>query len=219
MVPDEFLGRKLVQGGYPAVKIQRNVNPFFVNPTRPQTSRQDYVIYVGRFIRQKGVLTLLRAMSLVRSKVRLVLVGQGELEGEIQSVIDQLGLKNKVLLEGPQWGEAVEYLIIGASAVIIPSEWYDNLPLILCQANALGKPVIASRIDGIPEYIRDGQNGYLFTPGDPVELAGCIDRVMTLSNKVYNSLSLSSRNVAEKEFDYPVHYKKIIELIDLILRK
>ena len=219
MVPDNFMKNKLVEAGYSPEKIWRNVNPFFVNPERPSPSHQKYVLFIGRFIRQKGVLTLLEAMSHVQSEARLVLVGKGELENEIVAAIDRLNIKHKVTLNGPSWGKEVERLISGASAVVIPSEWYDNQPQILCQANAMGRPVIASRIDGLPEYVQEGENGFLFTPGVPSELAKCIDKVTGMSEEAYKSLSTSAREKAEREFDYHAHYKTLAEIMETVIGK
>jgi len=219
MVPDNFLGQKLVEGGFSAAKIRKNVNPYRINPRNPAHERSDYVLYVGRFSRAKGVLTLLKAMTSVKSAARLVLVGRGEVEGEMRATIEKYGLQERVSLLGPQWGEQMEQTLAQASALVIPSEWYDNLPQILCQANGMGRPVLASRIDGIPEYIREGINGFLFSPGDPEQLAGWIDRVMEMPDDQYRKLSISSRKEAEVSFDYPVHYKILLEIIEELLRR
>jgi len=149
MVPDEFLGRKLVQGGIPAGKVRRNVNPLFVHRYRPAADHDGSVLFVGRLVPQKGVRTLLRALRLLRSPGRLRIVGQGEMETEVRSALAAPELAGRVELLGPLWGGVLDDLMAKAAAVVVPSEWYDNLPHVLCQAGALGKPVIASRIDGI----------------------------------------------------------------------
>ena len=104
-------------------------------------------------------------------------------------------------------------LMAKARAVVVPSEWYDNLPLIVCQANACGKPVIASRINGIPEYVRDGINGFLFEPGNATDLAAVIDSVVQMPKNKLMALFRSSRVVAEREFDYARHYELLSGVI------
>jgi glycosyltransferase involved in cell wall biosynthesis len=219
MVPDDFLGHKLIEGGFLNSKIQKNVNPYFVNPTQPVIKRSDYVLYIGRFTRAKGVLTLLSAMRFVKSNARLAFVGLGEVEGEMRDAIERYGLQGRVSLLGPRWGADAEDIMSQASALVIPSEWYDNLPQILCQANGLGKPVLASRIDGIPEYIQEGVNGFLFAPGDQVQLAASIDLITEMEEDEYRKLSVSSRKVAEQKFDYPAHYEVLNGIFDALLRR
>jgi glycosyltransferase involved in cell wall biosynthesis len=108
----------------------------------------------------------------------------------------------------------MDRLVEDSAAVVVPSEWYDNLPLILCQANAAGKPVIASRIDGIPEYVREGENGFLFEPGNPLQLAELIDRVLLMPASDYTRVSKSARAFAEVVLDYPNHYRKLMSMIE-----
>lgn len=206
MVPDEFLGRKLVQGGIPASKIRRNVNPIFVRRYRPAPDHDGSVLFAGRLVPQKGVRTLLRAMALVRPAGRLRIVGQGEMEPEVRAALATPELAGRAELLGPRWGEELEGLMAKAAAVVVPSEWYDNLPQVLGQAGALGKPVIATRIDGIAEHVREGANGFLFPFRDAPALAGLIDRVLALSPGDYAALSRSCRAHAEREFDFDVHY-------------
>lgn len=217
MVPDDFLGGKLIAGGIPAEKIWRNPNPFFVKDYQSHPRHQGYVLFVGRLVRQKGILTLLNAMKNCGPNSRLVIVGRGELTDSVQEFILSAGMSDRIRFAGPLWGDEVSRLIENCAAVVIPSEWYDNLPMILCRANAMGKPVIASRINGIPEYVREGINGYLFEPGDAVELAALVDRVLGLSSAEYAALSQSSRQFADDFLDYPNHYANLMDQIRKIL--
>src|SRR5204862_1250171 len=127
------------------------------------TSHEGYIAFVGRLVRQKGVTTLLEAVR-ASQHVRAIVVGNGALEHALTDWVFAHGLQDRVKLTGPLWGTELIRVLAGACAVAVPSEWYDNLPLALCQANALGKPVLASRINGIPEYVQDDVNGFLFTP-------------------------------------------------------
>ncbi len=216
MVPDVFLGNKLVQGGIQSEKIQTNTNPFFVRRYHPQPAHQGYVLFVGRLIRQKGVLTLIEAMKHTAAGSRLVIVGQGGLSNEVRSEIDRARGEPKITLRAPCWGDEMDRLVEDSAAVVLPSEWYDNLPLILCQANATGKPVIASRIDGIPEYVREGENGFLFEPGNPAQLAELVDRVLRMPPGDYTMLSNTARAYAEAVLDYPNHYQKLISIVEKV---
>jgi len=154
----------------------------------------------------KGVRTLIEAARLAGPNCRVVLVGTGELEGEVRARIARDGLDGRVRLLGPRWGDELRTIVRGAAAVAIPSEWYDNLPLVLCQANASGKPVLASRINGIPEYVHDGENGFLFEPGDARGLARLMDRIVGMPSAEYAAIARSSRTFAERSLDFDAHY-------------
>jgi glycosyltransferase involved in cell wall biosynthesis len=219
MVPDDFLGRKLVEGGIPAGKIRRNVNPLFVRRHTPTPAHDGSVLFVGRLVPQKGVRTLLRAMSFVRSPARLRIVGQGEMETEVRSAIATPEVAGRAELLGPRWGEELEGLMAKAAVVVVPSEWYDNLPQVLCQAGALGKPVIATRIDGIAEHVREGTSGFLFPIRDAPALAGLIDRVLSLSESDYAALSRSCRSHAEQTFDFDVHYRALDDIVEQLVHR
>lgn len=217
MVPDQFLGNKLIEGGIPSEKIRVNPNPFFVSDYIPTYQHQGYLLYVGRLIRQKGVLTLVRAMALLKSDFQLVIIGQGELEQEVKALITELDLAKRVTIHGPTWGEDLKQIMAGAAALAVPSEWYDNLPLILCQANAIGKPVLAARINGIPEYVHDGENGFLFEPGNVGQLAALIDKIAAMSGTDFAQLSQTARSIAENIFDYTAHYQKLSGIFEELL--
>lgn len=214
MVPDQFLGDKLVEAGI-ATKNQvwRNPNPFGISVENPATTHQGSFLYVGRLTRQKGVLTLLEAVPHMPADMRLDIIGQGELADAVQALIQERGLSDRVALHDPQWGESMERYLRACAAVVIPSEWYDNLPQILCQANMMGKPVIAARINGIPEYVEEGRNGYLFPPGDAEALAAAMKKVSGLSSQAYACLSAHSCVYAREAFSYPAHYQKLMEMI------
>ena len=211
MVPDHFMAQKLVEGGFPAHKMWRNANPFVMRDHSPSGRHDGYVLYVGRLVRPKGILTAIEAMSLVGGPTRLVIVGRGELEDEVRARVT-----DRISFVGVKWGSELEALMDGALAIVIPSEWYDNLPQVLCQANAMGKPVIASRINGIPEYVVEGTSGTLFEPGDRAALARAIDRLAGLTDGQYAALSQTSRQHAEQFFDYEVHYARLMALIGML---
>lgn len=214
LVPDQFLGDKLTAGGFPADRIRTAPNPFFVDDYDPATGSADYLLYVGRLVPQKGIMTLIDAVSMAETQPKLVIVGSGELSSAIEQKISDDGLSGTVSLYGQAWGDTLQDIMAKARAVMVPSEWYDNLPFIVCQANACGKPVIASRINGIPEYVRDGVNGFLFSPGNVHELASVIDRVVRLPDEEMKALFQSSRSAAEREFDYDRHYEMLSVIFD-----
>lgn len=172
VVPDQFLGDKLAEAGFDRSAMSVVPNPLDLQRYR-QTKGGDYFVFIGRLVRQKGVMTLLHAA--LQCDVPVVVAGAGEHEQQVKE--HESVRSGRVRFVGPAYGDDFNRLIEGSAAVVVPSEWYDNLPMIVCQAFASGKPVIASRINGIPEYVHHGFNGALFEPGNVAELALCMQRM------------------------------------------
>ena len=213
MVPDDFLGTRLIMGGIPSDKIRKNINPFIIEDYEPCSKRGKFILYVGRLVRQKGIFTLVRAMSkVVTNKLPLYIVGEGEERDKLELSINQLGLQDRVKLLGARWGEKMLKIMRGSRFVVIPSEWYDNFPLILCQAYSLGKPVIASDINGIPEYIDNGIDGLLFKPGDFQDLAKCIDNLAN-DPLLLNKMAINARRKAENVFHFSNYWDRLHSII------
>jgi glycosyltransferase involved in cell wall biosynthesis len=207
VVPDRFLGEKLVHGGFPADRIRTVCNPFDVERYVPNYGGEGYALFVGRWIRPKGIFTLLDAAA--RTKVKVVIAGDGEdAEGVRAHPVVRAGT---VTLVGAVYGEEMERLLNRAGMVVVPSEWYDNLPMMVCQAFAAGKPVVASRINGIPEYVRDGETGLLFAPGDAAGLATSLDR-LAADEGFRLSLGREARRTAEQLFS-PGQWVAAMELV------
>jgi glycosyltransferase involved in cell wall biosynthesis len=173
VTPDRFLKSKLAGAGFPEERIRVISNPFDATEYVPDFEEGQYALFVGRLIRPKGIFTLLDAAQQV--DVPLVIAGDGEEAEAVRTHPAILSGRAKFL--GPVYGERLHQLLGSAAFTAVPSEWYDNLPMIVCQAFASGKPVIASRINGIPEFIMHEENGLLFAPGQSGELAAAMLRL------------------------------------------
>lgn len=148
----------------------------------------DYILYFGRFSKEKGILTLLKAHKENQCKYRMVIIGAGPMKGDIIKFISENNLTN-IELPGPIYGYKMERIIEYAKVVVTPSEWYENCPYALLQSIAKGKVEIVSRIGGLPELVDDGRTGYLFEPGNELDLAEKINTVMNMSKEEYESMS------------------------------
>ena len=137
-----------------------------IGPAEPDAP----LLYFGRLEKLKGVETLLRAVG--QTGHRLVIAGDGAWKSPM---LTQIAAIPNVSYVGFQSGQALKDLIGSARAVVVPSEWYENCPMSVLEAKALGVPVIGARIGGIPELVRDGRDGYLFEPGNVVDLCKAIN--------------------------------------------
>lgn len=123
-------------------------------------------VCVGRLSSEKGHRGLLEAFGMVRQRIpgaRLDLVGDGPLRGEVEALAGQLGISGAVIFHGAL-SEAETLAQIAAADILVLPSFMEGLPLVIMEAMALGKPVIASGVAGIPELVRDGANGILVPP-------------------------------------------------------
>ena len=163
--------RRLVANGIPEEKIA--VEPPTIEPTPGGTVVPPDVdlLFVGQLIRGKGVQLLLRAMARMRTRRTLDIVGAGNLEGRLRALAEKLGLADRVRFRGfqadPQaWMRA-------AACVVVPSFWQEPYGLVAAEAVALGRPVVAFAIGGLPEAC--GGKATLVPPGDVAALAAALD--------------------------------------------
>lgn len=143
---------------------------------RPIPEDADSLVCVGRLSAQKGQLLLVEAFAEALESGahgRLVLVGDGEMRGVVEQRITALGLDERVTITGWQDSEAVRTHLLRARALVLGS-FAEGLPVVLMEAMALQRPVIATAITGIPELVRHGQDGWLVIAGDTAQLAGAI---------------------------------------------
>ncbi len=130
------------------------------------------LVCVGRLCEQKGQLLLIEAARRLADqgvRFELVLAGDGEMRGEIERLITALGLDPQVRVTGWISGERVREEILASRALVLPS-FAEGLPVVIMESLALRRPVITTAIAGIPELVRQGENGWLIPAGSTDEL-------------------------------------------------
>ena len=140
------------------------------------------LVCVGRLSAEKGQLLLIEAVHRLAQKgirLELVLVGDGEMRAEVETLIARYGLIGKVWITGWLSGNQVREEILAARALVLPS-FSEGLPVVIMEAMALHRPVLTTFIAGIPELVRHGENGWLFPAGAVDELAAAMGECLTL---------------------------------------
>ena len=130
------------------------------------------LVNVGRLCAQKGQLLLVEAAALLKRDgvaFELVLAGDGEMRESIEAAIARNGLGGCVRITGWVDSATVRREMVAARALVLPS-FAEGLPVVIMEAMAVGRPVVTTRIAGIPELVRDGVDGWLVPPGDIVQL-------------------------------------------------
>ena len=120
-------------------------------------------------IKEKGIEVAVRALARLPESFVLWVVGDGPEFDALQALSGELGVQDRVHFLGLQ--SQVEPYMQAADAFVCPSLWAEAAGLVNIEAQACGLPVLASRIGGIPEYVKDGETGLLFPPGDADALA------------------------------------------------
>ncbi len=131
-------------------------------------------VTVANLRRAKGYPTLIEAARLVADQepsIHFVAAGQGPLEDELRARVTAAGLDARFRMLG--YVPDAARLIAGADLLVLASD-HEGLPLAVMEALALGVPVVATRVGGIPELVEDQVNGLLVPPGDPAALAAGI---------------------------------------------
>jgi glycosyltransferase involved in cell wall biosynthesis len=131
---------------------------------------------IGRFVEQKGQMILLRAMAEVvktHPEVHLALIGDGEMRQDLEAAIVAAGLQNNVTLTGWLPEAGVRQELAAAHALVMPS-FAEGLPMVVMEAMACARPVLATYIAGTPELVLPGETGWLVPAGDVAIMATAI---------------------------------------------
>lgn len=152
------------------------------------------ILFAGWLNDRKGVHIAIEAMPLILKKIpdaRLYVIGgrakfANDYERRFEQFIEENDLSNKVIFLGHQSPEVVKAYLQKVAVLIIPEQYENMSPLIMIEAMMLGKAIVASNLGGIPEYIKDGETGFLADAYSPKDFAEKILRI------------LEDRNLSEK---------------------
>ena len=140
------------------------------------------LISVGRLVNIKGYPLLLDAVAQLRQAcrdVRLTLAGDGPDRASLEAQAQRLGIADRVFFAGWKNQDELRELYRGSDACVM-SSFAEGVPVVLMEAMATGVPCVAPRINGIPELIRDGVDGLLFTASDVEELVAAVGKLMDI---------------------------------------
>jgi glycosyltransferase involved in cell wall biosynthesis len=214
IAPSRSLRDRVIAHGVDPGKVVHLPYSIDLGGYSPSRRDEGYAVYVGRLAAGKGIETLLRAAALARD-VKLRIVGTGPLSGELETLAAHEGLAN-VEFVGYRSGDDLKELVAGSTFVVVPSECYENSPLTVYEAFALGKPVIGSAIGGIPELILDGETGLLFPAGDRDALADRLRRLWA-DRGLAAEMGAAARGRVEREYGPQKHYEEIMGIYSRVI--
>ena len=212
----DFVTRRMIAAGIPAERITTVHN--FIDASRytPSYKAGGYAFYFGRLEEVKGVHTLIECARL-NPDINFRIAGTGQEADRLAATVAELKLKNVELL-GFVAGRELHKLIANADCAVIPSEWDEPFGLTVVESLALGTPVVASRVGGIPELVTEGEDGLLVAPGDPQQLGSAI-RKLTESSRTSSEMGRNGRLKVERDFDKDSHYRKLLAVYEHARRR
>ena len=169
----------------------------------PLPTSGKHILFGGLIIPRKNIQGLIRAFALVKSAVPdaiLDIVGQAPDQSyykEVQSGIDN-SIRESIVFHGGVNGAALVTLMISACVSVLFSI-YENLPCIIAESLALGKPVVSSRVGSVHEMVHDGHNGFLIDSEDETGLAGCLIRLLN-DQELRNTMGCRGRELARERW-------------------
>jgi glycosyltransferase involved in cell wall biosynthesis len=194
----------------PKTKLKVLHNGIDTSNYQPNYGDKGYALYFGRLSKEKGIGTLLKAHEKLPESITLKVVGTGPLADGFQRAYP------KAIFMGYQSGQALNDLISNAAFVVVPSEWYENCSMVVLETMAFGKPIIGSRVGGIPEQIDDGKTGFLYEMGNVEALS---EKMLTLWNDspLRKKMGIAARQKLEEEYALEKHCNGLLSIYENLL--
>ncbi|MDP8210914.1 MAG: glycosyltransferase family 4 protein [Candidatus Stygibacter australis] len=179
VVASEYMKSHLIDHGFSTSKIL--VNPLYSwkHTENYDPADDNYLLFTGQLVRGKGIDILLKAMTLLEHDISLMIAGSGRQAEKFKKLAFKLGLEKKVTFLGFVEQQKLKNLYSNCTCVIMPSRVPETFGLSGLEAMSWSKPVIASNVGGISQWLTDGVNGYLVPSNQANKLAAKIDKLLS----------------------------------------
>jgi glycosyltransferase involved in cell wall biosynthesis len=186
----------------------------------PKKSDLTVVGFVKHLLPKYGPEYLLRAIPIVREKkgnIRLLMIGEGALRQELENLTKDLRIQDIVSFCGPVEHEKVPYYLAQMNIFVMPSVYEsETFGIAAIEAQAMGVPVIATKVGGIPEAVKDGITGILVPPRDPKSIAEAILKLIS-DKSLMESMSCEGPRFVAENFDWQKNAGRVEELYESLL--
>ncbi|OLB90701.1 MAG: hypothetical protein AUH25_04265 [Thaumarchaeota archaeon 13_1_40CM_38_12] len=173
-------------------------NGIKLDNAKPKEGHGTEFLFIGQIIESKGPHIAVKAFKKVAEKdAKLHIVGRGPYLDTLKQMTKD---DERIILHGFVDDEHLDEIFNKCSYALIPSLWYEVFGLVINEAMSKGLPMIASNIGGIPELVKDGQNGFLFQPGD----VDCLYHILETLTNDKEILSKLSKNAIESSKKFPI---------------
>jgi len=210
VVLTEFGRRKFIEAGFEKSKI--SVKPNFAEQTPPPGDGDGgYFVFVGRLAHEKGIDILLDAWSKFSGKLKIL--GDGPMADMVKEFASQ---NDSIEWLGQQPGDVVQQVVGDATALLVPSTWYEGLPKTIIEAFSVGTPIIASDLGAMSEVIEHEKTGALFEPGSSEELLKAL-QWMASSPQRAKSMRTRVRETFEQRYTADRNYEILLDIYRQVL--
>lgn len=213
--PSDFVGNMLKKQGITS-EIKTIYN--FVDMKKFENyeiSDENYAFYFGRLSVEKGIFNLIDAF-IKQNYGKLYIAGSGPEKEKIEEFIVQNQLQDRIKLLGFLSQDEIKKYIASSSFVVVPSIWYENCPFSILETLAIGKPVVGSKIGGIPELIIDKENGFLYEYDDVLQLSSIINKLFN-NKKMREKMGKRSKEFAINKYTIEKYYICLLEVYEKLL--
>jgi len=200
----EFNKQKLMEAGIEEKRLFIKPNYLDITNIEPSVGTGNHIIFLGRLSQEKGLWTLIKAFEKIKD-LQLKIVGTGPLEHPLRKYIKENSINN-ISIEGFKEGDEKNNLIKNALFMVFPSEWYEHFPIVLLEAFAFGKPVVASDIGNMPLIVENEKSGLHFRAGDIDDLIEKI-RILSQNNSEITRMGEFARKKIETYYTPEINYK------------
>lgn len=213
--PSEFNKNQLLKGRlkYNDITVIHN----FVNETEEaEYTLGDCAFYFGRLSKEKGILNLVEAINNI-SGARLIIAGDGPERENIEAYIKEHKLEDRITLLGYLNQDGIRENIRKCRFVAVPSICFENCPYSVLEAMEIGKPIIGSRIGGIPELVKDNVNGYTYAYDSINELTDKLKILFENDEKV-KKFSDNSKRLYKENYSAEAYYNKLMKVYNKYIK-
>ena len=189
------------------------------NPSQPPRADRYTLVCVGRLEPEKGFDLAIEALARIRARgmdAGLTVIGEGIDWKSLGLLTEELGLTDYVRFTGPLGNAATRAEIARATAVLVPSRTREGFSLVAAEAAMAGVPVIATRVGGLPETVRDGETGIIIPPDDADSLAVAVTALLE-DDERRERLGRRARQRATEIFDLSTCAERYIALYQSLL--
>lgn len=178
------------------IKRFKNLSKENIRKRLKITNDEKIIIFVGRLEDIKGVKYLIEAMKSIKQKdknIKLMLVGDGEDRGKLERLVKELDLEENVIFIGKVPNEKVPEYMVVSDVFVLPS-LSESFGIVNLEAMASGLPIVATKVGGLPEIIKDGENGFLVEPKNTKEIT---EKVLLLLEDIELNKRIAEKNKEE----------------------
>lgn len=216
----QFVKDQMLRSSYPAknVHVLHLPAPEIKEYLPPTQEDVPHFVFLGRIAPEKGLIWLLQALAEIKRPIHLDVAGSGNQEQKqgIHDLAERLDLMNKITFHGWVNETQAMQLIQQARALVFPSVWHEPAGMVSLEAAAVGRPIIASKVGGIPEYASRLQNALLVTPNNVHELASAIEQ-LALDSALAKQMGDEGRKMAKEHFSLDKHMQELSRLYKLAI--